>query len=252
MAESHSNIDGIYNYCDRWCERCKYTHRCLSFQREMEAGIDPMNPNVPSEKAWEYIGKCFRDALTMVGEIAEREGIDLDTMEDIAIAPLSKKADRFETESKAVYNEYLKHSRHFFEQHRSFFEEKGEESIRWVEMGLDSEAAVAAQWQRVNDQVAVIQWYMPFIFTKLYRAANGIDDMHNDHWDSPEQSDANCTARILMVAIIRSMAAWRVLLSVFPEKETAILQSLSLLAQIHRRVEAVFPQWSAASPDVKW
>ena len=27
-------IPGIYNYCDRWCERCLYTDRCRTFAME--------------------------------------------------------------------------------------------------------------------------------------------------------------------------------------------------------------------------
>ena len=29
-AEDPKYISGIYNYCDRWCERCRFTSRCLN------------------------------------------------------------------------------------------------------------------------------------------------------------------------------------------------------------------------------
>ena len=32
--EKKSHIPGIYNYCDRWCERCKFTSQCLLFTNE--------------------------------------------------------------------------------------------------------------------------------------------------------------------------------------------------------------------------
>ncbi len=35
----HENIFGIYNYCDRWCEKCSYTNRCLLFKQEAEREI---------------------------------------------------------------------------------------------------------------------------------------------------------------------------------------------------------------------
>lgn len=252
MSNLESNIEGIYNYCDRWCERCKYTDRCLSFQREREAGMDPLERDIPLEKSWNYIRKCFDDAMEMIQELAEREGIDLENLEDAEEVSPSEKADRFEEDTKTAHVKYLRLSQDFFTQNSRFFEEKGEESIRWVEMGLDDEEAALAQWQRVNDQAEVIQWYRFFIGAKLDRAASGIDEMDNEDWGRPEQSDANRTARILMVAIDRSIAAWRVLLSVFPEKEETILRILSLLAQIRRRVEEVFPRWSIAGPDVEW
>ncbi len=27
-------IPGIYNYCDRWCERCPFTDRCMNYAME--------------------------------------------------------------------------------------------------------------------------------------------------------------------------------------------------------------------------
>src|SRR5258706_8545567 len=29
-------IPGVYNYCDRWCERCRFQSRCRSFAMEQE------------------------------------------------------------------------------------------------------------------------------------------------------------------------------------------------------------------------
>lgn len=33
-AKDPRHIPGIYNYCDRWCERCLLTTRCLTFASE--------------------------------------------------------------------------------------------------------------------------------------------------------------------------------------------------------------------------
>ena len=53
LDHMHENISGIYNYCDRWCEKCSYTNRCLLFKREAERDIkhilndeDPNDPEV--------------------------------------------------------------------------------------------------------------------------------------------------------------------------------------------------------------
>ena len=32
--EKKSYISGIYNYCDRWCERCRFTSNCYLFTTE--------------------------------------------------------------------------------------------------------------------------------------------------------------------------------------------------------------------------
>jgi len=34
LASNPDLISGIYNYCDRWCERCPLTSRCLVYATE--------------------------------------------------------------------------------------------------------------------------------------------------------------------------------------------------------------------------
>jgi hypothetical protein len=48
MKADERFIPGIYNYCDRWCERCSHTGKCRSFALEqalepMVSGQDPHN-----------------------------------------------------------------------------------------------------------------------------------------------------------------------------------------------------------------
>ena len=33
-------IPGVYNYCDRWCERCPFASRCRSYAMELTLRID--------------------------------------------------------------------------------------------------------------------------------------------------------------------------------------------------------------------
>src|SRR5262245_58416083 len=34
LAKDPNFISGIYNYCDRWCERCAFTSRCFLYATE--------------------------------------------------------------------------------------------------------------------------------------------------------------------------------------------------------------------------
>ena len=41
MFEQENNyIPGIFNYCDRWCERCPLTARCRVYAMEQEEHAD--------------------------------------------------------------------------------------------------------------------------------------------------------------------------------------------------------------------
>lgn len=252
MSKTDHYIDGIFNYCDRWCERCKYTDRCRSFQMDKEAGFDRLEKNYTDEELWAHVGQRFAETLALVRQHAIEEGIDLDNLPDVEEEAPSEKAARLEALSKKVHKEYIDRTQAFFEENKGYFEEKGHESIRWVEMGLSGEEEALAMWQQVSNQAEVIQWYVFFIGVKMRRAIGGIDDMHEDHWGSPEQSDANRTARIVMLAIERSMVGWRVMLDAFPEKEDGIIRSLALVEKFRRMAVQTFPRWREAGPEVVW
>ena len=252
MSDSKSYIEGIHNWCDRWCEHCKYTDRCMSFQMEKEAGIDPLKTDYSDEEIWKHVSQRLAEALELIRKHAVEMAIDIDNLPKVEEELPSKRATHLKERCNTIHQSYIDRSRSFFEENKSFFKEKGHESIQWVEMGLSSEEDAVASWQKVNKQAEVIQWYTFFMGVKMQRAINGIDDMEEDYWDGPEQSDANRTARIVMVAIDRSMAAWRVMLDTFPEKEDDIIQTLALLSRFRRIVEETFPRWAEAGPDVEW
>ena len=45
LANNPDLIAGIYNYCDRWCERCPLTRRCLVYATENEPSENNDNRN---------------------------------------------------------------------------------------------------------------------------------------------------------------------------------------------------------------
>ncbi len=36
MGMDADNIEGIFNFCDAWCERCTFTNRCLNYKMRAE------------------------------------------------------------------------------------------------------------------------------------------------------------------------------------------------------------------------
>jgi hypothetical protein len=73
-------IAGIFNYCDRWCERCRFTDRCQVYEQEQRQwerhllrGEDPDDPAVFIKDVEESLG----EAIGMLAAMAEEAGIDL-------------------------------------------------------------------------------------------------------------------------------------------------------------------------------
>ena len=252
MSDSTSYIEGIHNWCDRWCEHCKYTDQCYSFQMEKEAGFDPLKEDYSEEELWLYVSQRMSEALELIRKHAKETGIDLDNLPDVEEGPAGEMAIKLKQVSLEIHQSYTELTDSFFENNKTFFEERGHESIKWVEMGISSEVDTLKKWKSISKQAEIIQWYKNFIMAKMQRALKGLDEMNEDYWESPEQSDANRTARIVMVAIERSMSAWRIILDVFPEKENDVIGVLAHLSNFRKLVVNTFPRWFAAGPDVQW
>lgn len=78
MDDDSRFISGIYNYCDRWCERCRFTDRCEVFAREQRQwerhllrGEDPDDPAI----AMQDVAEALDESLRMLHEMAEEEGL---------------------------------------------------------------------------------------------------------------------------------------------------------------------------------
>jgi len=55
LAENPDFISGIYNYCDRWCERCPFTARCLNYALGRANHPDAASRDIHNERFWEQI-----------------------------------------------------------------------------------------------------------------------------------------------------------------------------------------------------
>ena len=80
LARNKKFIAGIYNYCDRWCERCQFTSRCLNFALGEEESARPENRDITNELFWRKSTETFQVTLDLLKEAAEHEGIGLDTL----------------------------------------------------------------------------------------------------------------------------------------------------------------------------
>ena len=79
MGAEPDFIPGIYNYCDRWCERCAYTSRCLQFQIESEEtqSSDALRDfDALNARFWQDMGEALVQAMRLLREMAVQQGID--------------------------------------------------------------------------------------------------------------------------------------------------------------------------------
>src|SRR3989440_7836251 len=83
LADNPAFISGIYNYCDRWCERCAFTSRCFLYATE-QADPDANDPEIRdlnNEKFWRKLHDIFTDTAMMISEWAAEAGVDLNSVD---------------------------------------------------------------------------------------------------------------------------------------------------------------------------
>jgi hypothetical protein len=263
LAGNPNFISGIYNYCDRWCERCQFTSRCFLYATE-EADPDLADPEVrdiTNEKFWKKLQNIFADTGRLIADLAPEEGVDFDSTEVIARVPENDKEW-----DEAEYDDLSLRCKSY-----------ALKAFGWLKREYDADQIVASTRDStlsedevtIDNAVEVIRWYQFFIATKTTRAISGIktldetedeadifvaDTFLDDESEDAEnfdyakvaaksaQRDANGSAKVALVAIDRSTGAWRSLQLSLPEKAASIKPILIDLESLRRSVEARFPR----------
>jgi len=261
LAANPNFISGIYNYCDRWCERCGFTSRCLLYATE-QADPDRNDPelhDLGNEKFWQKLREIFRDTAEMIAEWAAEEGVDLDSI-DVT----DEVAARDRALAEASQDQISQNATEYATAVQAWFKK---EFAAETEVHSDMPAADTTDTDiTTSEATEVIRWYQFFIAVKLMRALSGAHDVDEDDFE-PEEFlsfdigaeeeededadyeeiaarsaliDANGSAKTALIAIDRSLAAWRALQISLPEKSESIKPMLIELDRLRRSVEGRF------------
>ena len=244
LAANPDFISGIYNYCDRWCERCAFSSRCLVFATEKEDPDldDPGVRDLSNAKFWRKLDSIFKGAHELIRECAQEAGIDIDAMDtEEAIAD-----EQAETENAAGHQLSVL-ARNYGGAVDTWFENE----VVAAETLTDEASAQASREATAIDiqsAVEVIRWYQFFIAAKVFRALMGNDDERdgvypadNEDEINPAQTDANGSAKIALIAIERSLGAWRIMQSCVPDKTDSIAPMMATLENLRCGIEETHP-----------
>jgi len=236
LPDSSDFIPGIYNYCDRWCERCPLSHRCMNYAMEKQRWGDDPPRDMNDPQFWEAFEEVMEETLALLVRMAEELGFDPEEVDEAAMAEEDRKFEEaWEHPLTVAATDYIKMVDTWFEKTEGDFRAKEETLAMLLRVnapGVDPEAEAAA----LIDAVEVIRWYQFFISAKLHRALMGRDEP-----DMGFPKDADGSAKIALIAMDRSMAAWERLLYAFPQRETETLHILAHLQRLRRETEALFP-----------
>jgi hypothetical protein len=236
-------IPGIYNYCDRWCERCTFTERCAIFEDENQKAqrITRVQPEIFLES----LPDRFRSTIALLRQSATSYGLDMNNIS-------TRKWKEFEEQELDVKLKWKSHpvSRTSFLYAASvkmwFAEIDIEKYASDLEASLKLEIKTMKQGEEEVDTfrncVRVILWYANFIHTKLDRALGS--SLRMDRWaeENGLQKDSDGSAKIALIAIDRSIRAWNTLYDLFPDQQDNILTYMATLQQIKKLSLQQFPR----------
>ncbi len=241
LARNPEIISGIHNYCDRWCERCAFTSRCMNFAVSDEQLEDPAARDINNGAFWERLGETLHASMELLQEAAVDRGIELTADTDAPGIDERLDQDARDHECSQAAGRYHKMVDAWFQQAEPAFAAKGKELTQQVEMDLPGDTP-REDAGLLKDAVEVIRWYEHFIWVKLMRAIRGRmdEDLDGDEFDEyPKDSDGS--AKIALIAMDRSLAAWGELFRQLSDCEDDILDILLHLDRLRKNTEAAFP-----------
>lgn len=238
-------IPGIYNYCDRWCERCTFTSYCRNY--ESTGNLSPEQLDMNNKFFWDTVSSNFRKAIELLHKAAIEHGIDLNKpMTNEEEDAYEKRESFIKTTTKVhplpkLCKQYQKCVMQFLKESEDMVN-KTRELVSELHMGLKSEEEVVYTVADIGDCFDIIQWYLFFIDVKLQRALHG--KLEGEDWeeDNGYQKDSDGSAKIAIVAIDKSINCWVKIYELMPSAEDTALTSLSFLSKIKTLALEEFPK----------
>lgn len=219
-------IKGIYNYCDRWCEKCAFTSRCCSFAFEKKMTEATNEKNMDKDTLWKLVKNFYAEIKPTEGEI---ELVDLMHLEDLP-------EFNFNTDFPENGGRNEEEENFLFKSAQSY----AFETYKWIESYADEVSQLElddTQKGNLIDAIEVVQRYAFFISAKLLRA---LDTESID--ETPVDSDENGSAKVALISISRSITAWSVIRSIFKFDQDCSVKFLGQLISLRRQIEQIFPR----------
>ena len=273
LAGDPRMIPGIYNYCDRWCERCPYTSRCLSyahgrvieaeFAARKQADEQPGEPRSDDEKAvfWQQMDAKTDEAADAAAPLADGDDEGWLGPTDFDEEADQEEFEEFQREERRRDEEARRHpaarAAWLYMRRVERWHKQHDPLIERTLKAIDAPPPAAAdapdpgvQAALLNDAFDVICWYEHYLWVKLMRALHR-DPLEDEIWDGEDDDedgeelylpkDSDMSAKLALIGMDRSIAAWGDIRDILPELADECSRMVVHLARLRRLVEEAFP-----------
>ena len=240
--EKKTYIEGIYNYCDRWCERCRFTANCYLFTTESRIASHQILNNGEMPKAEDIFPR-----LEDTDEEGDNFFIDDDEDEDFDFGGEDFIPEKDEDEED---------ERKFFETDRTPLEQLGNDYLfkaqalikkideKYPALRAPKETITDPILKKLYDNFEIFAWYHAFIYIKFKRALHGKNDILKEDEEEMKEIhayDMNGTAKIATISVNNSIEALNELYSAVPAFNKEISELLVILGKLRNEAEKEFP-----------
>jgi hypothetical protein len=177
------------------------------------------NNDVRNEAFWRKLGKIFQETRELISEWARDAGVDFTTASE-------EEDTHYKRKRQLVDNHPLTTAGKKYANAASDWFREFDQTIE------------VSNTETLEDAREVIQWYQYQIAVKTIRALSGQKEEMEE--DLPKDSDGS--AKVALIGIDRSIAAWRMMQLSLPEREELIVPLILQLEGLRRRLEKGFPQ----------
>ncbi len=219
-------IEGIFNYCDAWCDRCAFRDRCRNFQMrvEMERHIKEGTPYRPLAADLDGETEEPPEWFEEIPDLLSDEEVDEQVKSDRA-----RRKNLRETEPALMYAVG----------YSGWFEEISERLDRMRHAAYESPAQ-AEEFGALE----VIFWDAYLIQSKVMRALEGLGHAKESDDDDDRAThiyDARGSAKVAYISMNRSLKAWRKLLIARPKMRAPIFRLAGCLKTSRAGLLAAIP-----------
>jgi hypothetical protein len=203
-------IRGIFNYCDLWCERCRFTDRCRCYPQMQKCGVvDSARHTLQQPGYWDHLRQNF---------LADDYGFHRASFGQ-DIAPYNPEASEESLRHELQLDELV--DRHLFlllrAQAYALFVKR---QLNRPNSPKKFEKALGTQISQIppkcandaSEALEIISYYHAFIYMKLGRAVySWAEEQLEPAWMEELSRDSEGSAKVALIAIDRSWLAWEAL-----------------------------------------
>lgn len=244
-------IPGIYNYCDRWCEKCSQKTYCMSFAMgkkiEARGGFDFEEEMMrEDENVWARLKDVFESTYDVLQELAVERGLDIEDIYHSENIDREFWGDNYEEVVEKDEKGVLFADSSDIIKICLIYEDLADKCLESVFEILDNRdknngfVVNPSEDKEVEEALDVINWYLDLIQAKMRRALSGYYIYADSSREMEKKNDYNGSAKVALLAIDRTLEAWKILHKYCSELDQDILHLLVILNQLKKEVERQF------------